>query len=73
MPTPSADSSRRASGCGAVDRGRSDAGLLNVGIGTGDKRKQMLCLRVDEELVLVVGSRAVPLAELVDYRDGGYS
>jgi len=33
----------------------------------------MLCLKTDIALALVVGTGAVPLAELVGYRDGEYS
>jgi hypothetical protein len=47
--------------------------LLNIGMASGDKRSQMLNLRVDGELALVSANNAVPLAELVDYRDGEYS
>jgi hypothetical protein len=33
----------------------------------------MLCLRADGDLALVAGNNAVLLAELVGFRDGGYS
>ena len=49
------------------------AGLLNIGMTTGDERRQMLGLRADGELALVAGSNAIPLAELICYRDGAYS
>lgn len=53
---------------------RSDsAGLWNIGIATGDKRSQMLCLQADGVLVLVAGSNTLPLAELIEYHDGNYS
>ncbi|MFZ0494147.1 MAG: hypothetical protein WBE80_17495 [Methylocella sp.] len=55
------------------DQHPADAGLLNIGMASGDKRSQMLNLRVDGELALVSANNAVPLAELVDYRDGEYS
>jgi hypothetical protein len=49
------------------------APVWNVGIGRGDKRSQMLCLQVDGGLSLAAGNNAVPLAELVGFRDGEYS
>jgi hypothetical protein len=51
----------------------ADSGLLNVGMATGDKRSQMLCLRTDGDLALVTGNNAMPLAELVGFSDGEYS
>lgn len=51
----------------------ADSGLFNIGIATGDRRSQMLCLRADSDLTLVVGNNAIPLAELVGFRDGEYS
>ena len=45
---------------------RSDvAGMLNLGISTGKKRSQMLCLKADGELSLVSGNNAVHLAEVL--------
>ena len=55
------------------DQHPADAGLLNIGMASGDKRSQMLSLRDDGELALVAANNAVPLAELVGYRDGEYS
>lgn len=49
------------------------SGLLNIGMATGDKRSQMLCLRVDGDLALVAGNNAMPLAELVGFSAGEYS
>jgi len=46
--------------------------LWKIGIATGDKRKQMLCLKVDGELALVAGNSAVALSESIDYRNGKY-
>lgn len=40
---------------------------------SGDKRHQMLGLKVDGELALAAGNSAVPLAEFIDYEDGVYS
>lgn len=47
--------------------------LWEIGIATGDRRKQMLCLKADGELVLVAGDNAVPFSEYVSYRNGKYS
>lgn len=55
------------------DQHPADAGLLNIGMASGEKRSQMLSLRADGELALVAANNAVPLAELVGYRDGEYS
>jgi hypothetical protein len=55
------------------DQHPADAGLLNIGMASGDKRIQMLCLRPNGDLALVSANNAVPLAELVGYRDGKYS
>ncbi len=55
------------------DQHPADAGLLNIGIASGDKRGQMLSLRADGELALVAANSAVPVAELVGYRAGEYS
>ena len=47
--------------------------LLNIGIATGGKRSQMLCLRASDELALVAGNIALPLADVIGFRDGAYS
>lgn len=51
----------------------SGAGLREIGIAAGDKRHQMLCLKADGELALIAGSTALPLAELVRYRESAFS
>ncbi len=51
--------------------GRTD--LWEIGIAIGDKRTQMLCLKADEDLTLVVGTNEVPFAECIAYDDGRYS
>lgn len=51
----------------------SNNGLWEIGIATGKKRSQMLCLQVNGGLVLVAGNSMVPLAELIEFYDGGYS
>jgi len=49
------------------------AHLWEIGIASGDKRSQMLCLNADGGLSLVAGCNAVPLAELIGYHDSGYA
>ncbi|NTV13948.1 MAG: hypothetical protein HGA96_08490 [Desulfobulbaceae bacterium] len=51
----------------------AEAGLWKIGIASGDNRSQMLCLQAKGELALVAGSNPIPLAELLEYHDGGYS
>lgn len=51
----------------------ADSGLLNIGMATGNKRSQILCLRTDDDLALVSANNAMPLAELVGFTDGEYS
>ena len=48
------------------------AGLMEIGMANGRKRRQMLCLRTDGELGLVAGEGAVALAEVVDFNRGHY-
>ena len=55
------------------DRQTANADLWEIGIATGNKRSQMLCLQADGGLTLVVGDNRVPLAELIAFRDGQYS
>jgi len=52
---------------------KAGAGLWELGLVTGKKRSQMLCLRANGTLELVAGNNAVPLAEVVRYGIGGYS
>ena len=54
------------------DRQMASADLWEIGIATGNKRSQMLCLQVNGVLTLVVGSNKVPFAELMDFHDGQY-
>lgn len=60
-------------GLRASDQHPANGDLMNIGMARGDKRSQMLALRVDGRLSLVIGNNAVPLAELVDFDDGAYS
>ena len=55
------------------NRRAGGAGLWEIGIAAGDKRHQMLCLKADGELALIAGSTALPLAELVRYRESAFS
>ena len=55
------------------NRQAANADLWEVGIATGNKRSQMLCLQADGGLTLVVGGNKVPLAELITFCDGQYS
>lgn len=54
-------------------RRASGSGLWEIGIAAGDKRHQMLCLKADGELVLIAGSTALPLAELIRYGECAFS
>lgn len=47
--------------------------LLVIGTATGNRRSQMLCLRPHDVLSLVAGNNALPLADLIGFRDGAYS
>ena len=51
----------------------SDVGLLPIGIARGNKRTQMLCLRVQGHLALVVGADAMPLADSLGFENGGFT
>lgn len=52
---------------------KADAGLWELGLVTGSKRSQMVCLRADEALELVAAHNAVLLTELVRFGADGYS
>ena len=54
------------------NRRASGAGLWEIGIAAGDKRHQMLCLKADGGLSLIVGNNALSLAEFIRYHDGAY-
>jgi len=51
----------------------ASADFLEIGMATGDKRNQMLCLQTGGKLMLMAGGNTVPLADLVAYRNGAYS
>ncbi|MER2518441.1 MAG: hypothetical protein ABTR92_18950 [Candidatus Accumulibacter phosphatis] len=48
------------------------ATLRPIGIASGNKRSQMLCLRVADELALVAGGNELPLPDLIEHRDGAF-
>jgi hypothetical protein len=54
------------------DHHHADAGLLTIGIASGGKRSQMLCLQVNGDLSVVAGNNAVSMTELVGFRNGEY-
>ncbi len=47
--------------------------LLELGLVSGDKRAQMLCLHTDGELALVAGSNSVPLIDAIQLKDRALS
>ena len=51
----------------------SEDGLLPIGMARGNKRTQMLCLRAQGHLALVVGADAIPLADVVGFENGGFT
>ncbi len=55
------------------DRKTANANQWEIGVATGNKRGQMLCLQAGGGLTLVVGSNRVPLAELIGFCDSQYS
>jgi hypothetical protein len=63
----------RSLGLRLSNQHHADSGLLNIGIASGDKRSQMLCLRTERDLILVAGNNEIPLPELVGFHDGKYS
>ena len=48
----------------------TEISLLPIGIARGHNRTQILCLRVQSPLALVVGTGAVPLADVIGFEDG---
>lgn len=51
----------------------ASADFLEIGMATGDKRTQMLCLQTRGELMLVAGGNVVPLVDLIAYRTPAFS
>ena len=55
------------------DKRAASNDLWEIGIATGEKRSQMLCLKAEGVLSLVAGGNALPLAELISYDNSAYS
>ena len=43
-----------------------------IGLATGKKRNQMLCLKIDDACLLVAGGNAVPLVDFLEFEGGVY-
>jgi hypothetical protein len=52
---------------------KTDDGVWELGLVTGKKRRQMVCLKANEALELVAGQNAVPVTEHVRFGAEGYS
>jgi hypothetical protein len=63
----------RSLGARPESQRRAGDGLWELGLATGKRRSQMLCLRANGALELVVGNNVVPLRELVRSGEHGYS
>jgi len=50
-----------------------EAGLLPIGMARGNKRTQMLCLRIHGPLALVVGADAMPLTDVIGFGNGSFT
>ncbi|HCC3245765.1 TPA: hypothetical protein JD771_002482 [Legionella pneumophila subsp. pneumophila] len=46
--------------------------FLEVGVVTGKKKSQMLCLKNTDSLSLIVGSSELPLADFINFEDANY-
>lgn len=51
----------------------SEDGLLPIGMARGNKRTQMLCLRVQGYLALVVDAAAMPLTDVIGFENGSFT
>jgi Zn ribbon nucleic-acid-binding protein len=51
----------------------ASADVLEIGVATGAKRSQMLCLQTDCDLLLMAGGNKVPLVECVSFGRDAYS
>jgi len=63
-----------ATALGIRRSGQSDTGSGNrsIGIATGKKRSQMLCLALSDDPSLIVGDSQLPLADVVSFGADGY-
>jgi hypothetical protein len=59
-------------GLRSSDQHSADAAVRAIGMARGDKRSQMLALRLQGGLALVAGSQAILLVDLVDFLDGSF-
>jgi hypothetical protein len=53
-------------------RQKDESGLWEIGIAAGKKRRQMLCLKADGEMILMAGNRSARIAELVAFDNGEF-
>ena len=58
---------------GSDKRRPASADFLEIGMATGGKRSQMLCLQTGGELTLVAGGNKLPLADFIVYDSDAYS
>jgi len=58
---------------GSDKRRLASADFLEIGMATGGKCSQMLCLQTSGELTLIAGGNKVPLAEFIGYDADAYS
>ena len=49
-----------------------DGGRWEIGMVSGDKRSQMLCLEVVDVLMLIAGNSKVPLSEFIEFQGSAY-
>ena len=63
----------RCLGLRRSEKGAVSASLWHIGMATGSKRSQMLCLQADGVLNVIAGNNGVALADLIAFYDGAYS
>ena len=55
-----------------IDRTESDPEIHTIGVASGSKRSQMLCLALGAAPMIIAGNGRLPLAELVRFDGGAY-
>jgi len=55
------------------DKRAASTDLWEIGVATGNKRSQMLCLKANGVLSLVAGNNALPLADFIGHANGAFS
>jgi len=55
------------------DRQAPNANLWEIGMFTGNKRSQMLCLQANGGFALIAGNNRIPLVESIEFHNGLYS